>query len=514
MTAKPNHSKKKAPGKHARKKPDLMDDLFLEEDLPRKIKHKPAPHSRLARRRKQRRKSRAKKTAYGSVSALLAVVCLLLIGLGALATRQYFDFLEIRAYLDRETFYPGVVVDGEDLSGCTLPEAIEAFREKELALAAQRDLTFVLDGAEYAYDSLSLGYSSNFEAVLQGAWKIGRTGGNLHERYEQALAGCNYEISRGFDETMLRQATYNLAASFTKESVSAEIADFTHNTGKFTFTQEQNGVFVDSEELYRSANAALEAGESSVEIVAHVVAPEVTAEQLAAQYGEMSSAVTNASSSNDNRISNIRLACAAINVCLQPGEEFSFNETVGERTKEAGYKKAGVYISGELGEEIGGGICQVSTTLFNAVVKADLEITERHNHSLPVSYVDNGKDATVNWGSQDFKFVNSTDEPIYIVAFVTDDWRVRTHIFGKMRTDGITISLIPVVKDIISPGKEELRYVSDLAPGEMRLKSKARDGYRVNSYKAYTDADGNVIDKVFLCSSYYPPRAKVIEVGQ
>ena len=165
-------------------------------------------------------------------------------------------------------------------------------------------------------------------------------------------------------------------------------------------------------------------------------------------------------------------------------------------------------------EEIGGGICQVSTTLFNAVVKADLEIVERHNHSMPVSYVDNGKDAAVSWGAQDFRFVNSTDEPIYIVAYVSGDWRVKVHIFGKLRTDGLEVSLVPIVQETLKPREDEYRYTTDLAPGATRVKRKASNGYRVNTYKAYTDAEGNVVDKVFLCASYYPPKGAIIEIGQ
>lgn len=502
-------------GRHAKKQRDWDDDLFLDDvpEKPKKKKH--AAHSRSARRAKARRKARMHRTAWGALAAACAVVCAMIVGFSALSIMRYAEFLEMRAYLDRDTFYPGVKVDGVELSGYTLPDALDMFRKREMDYAAGQGLSFALEGEEYEKSAVELGFGSNYAAIVKAAWEFGREG-SIEQRYAQAQEGYAYTIDQGYDEEILRRTTYELAASLTKDGVDAEITDFIYNKGQFVFSEEQYGAFVDSEALYESAAQALDAGERTVAIEREVIEPNVTAEELAQKYGEIAVAVTNASSSNDNRISNIRLACKAINCMkLEPGQEFSFNDTVGERTKAAGYKKAGVYISGEVGEEIGGGICQVSTTLFNAVVKADLEITERHNHSLPVSYVDNGKDATVSWGAQDFKFVNSSDEPVYIVAFVTDDWRVRVHIFGRLREDGLTVSLVPVLQETVQPrDEEEYRYTDELPTGTTRVKSKARKGYRVNSYKAYTDADGNVVDKVFLCSSYYPPRAAIVEVGR
>ncbi|MDO4739658.1 MAG: VanW family protein [Eubacteriales bacterium] len=503
---------KKQPPRHAKKEPENWDDLFFEE-APKKRK-KPAPHSRSARRARAKRKARVRRTLYGSLAALFGGLCLCIVLFCTLSTVRYFEFLEMRSLLDRNTFYPGVTVDGVDLSGSTLSDAMDAFRQREMDYGGDRDITFRIDGQEHVLSSLELGFGSNYQAILQAAWDVGREG-TLEQRYAQALEGGSFTVDRGYDEGILRQSMSSLAASLSTESVDAQITDFIYNQGRFEFSREQQGVYVDGEELYRQVQTALQNGLQTVDVNHTILEPKVTAEELAGQYGELSLAVTNASSSNNNRINNIRLACEAINCLkLEPGEEFSFNEVVGQRTRDAGYKKAGVYISGEVGEEIGGGICQVSTTLFNAVVKADLEITERHNHSLPVSYVDNGKDATVSWGSQDLKFVNSSDEPVYIVAYVTDDWRVRVHVFGKLRTDGLTISLVPVLQQTVQPGEAEYRYTTDIPTGTTRVKSDARKGYRVNTYKAYTDAEGNVVDKQFLCSSYYPARGAIIEVGQ
>ena len=124
--------------------------------------------------------------------------------------------------------------------------------------------------------------------------------------------------------------------------------------------------------------------------------------------------------SNTNRSQNLKLASDKINgTVLMPGEEFSYNQVVGKRTVEAGYKNAKIYSNGQVVDGLGGGICQISSTLYNAVLLADLEITERRNHYFKTSYVPAGRDATVVWGSIDFKFKNTRSYPIKIEAKVS-----------------------------------------------------------------------------------------------
>ena len=135
----------------------------------------------------------------------------------------------------------------------------------------------------------------------------------------------------------------------------------------------------------------------------------------------MISAYTTKTTSDSNRNTNIRLACEAINgTALMPGETFSFNQTTGQRTTSKGYRSAGAIAAGQSIEEVGGGICQVSSTLFNAVARADLQIVERSPHAWPSTYVGKGEDATVNWPNLDFKFKNNTDAPIFVITYYKD----------------------------------------------------------------------------------------------
>ena len=121
----------------------------------------------------------------------------------------------------------------------------------------------------------------------------------------------------------------------------------------------------------------------------------------------------------ENRLNNIILASASVNgLILEPGEEFSFNRIVGQRTPARGYRSAPAFSNGTTVQAIGGGICQVSSTIYSAIMDSSLQITERHPHGLPVSYIPRGRDATVSWGSLDFRFVNNTDYPLRLDAEV------------------------------------------------------------------------------------------------
>ena len=258
---------------------------------------------------------------------------------------------------------------------------------------------------------------------------------------------------------------------------------------------------------------ALNAGGGTVELVVNSIQPAVKKADIASQYGMIASAVTNASSSSSNRLSNIKLALQFINgTCLAPGETFSFNGTVGERTTARGFKAATAYSSGKVVEEVGGGICQVSTTLFNAAVKSDMKIVERHNHSLTVGYVDLGKDAAVNWDSQDLRFTNTSSDNVYICCYLTSDKRVRFGIFGKLLPNGESITV-----EGVTTGRVDYQTVYQpsmtLASGETKVAQSGKQGYTAEAYKIRWDANGNQISKELLCKSTYRSTDEIIEYG-
>lgn len=149
-------------------------------------------------------------------------------------------------------------------------------------------------------------------------------------------------------------------------------------------------------------------------------------------YGQtLGSSTTSFASSNRNRSKNIELATKACNgYIVKPGETFSFNTVVGKRTKERGYKEAGVYVNGQTDTGVGGGICQVSSTLFNAALESNMVITARRAHSLPVSYLPRGRDAAVSWGGPEFKFKNPHKFPVMIGTYYDKGGKLTMSILG------------------------------------------------------------------------------------
>ena len=465
--------------------------------------YRPAP-----RRRRRRRRT------FSFMSLLLALMICGLVGLGVWRTKEYRAFAEMKQVVSRQTFYPGTKVEGLDVSQMTLEQALEYWNSQ--VEPKYRDRAAVLnDGTRVT--AAELGYQSDYAQTLSSAWNAGRSG-SLEERYIRMTQGvgqaADYAVNRSFCDTALAEAfAASIAQQVDREAQDARLVSFNTQTYNFEFEPEVQGRRLDQAQLAADVETVLAAGGGEVQMQIEVLQPEITQENVAANYGMISYAVTDASSSNSNRLENIRLALSFIDgISLEPGESFSFNKTVGERTTARGFKTAKAYSQSKVVEEVGGGICQVSTTLFNAVVKADMQIDERHPHSLTVSYVDLGKDAAVDWGNKDLRFTNTSSDRIYIGCYLTDDKRVRIGIFGRLIPDGVTIALEGKKTDTIDYSTE-YQVSFSLAPGEQRVAQKGKNGYRAVTYKVWYDANGNELRRIELCKSKYSPTTEIIEYG-
>ena len=189
-------------------------------------------------------------------------------------------------------------------------------------------------------------------------------------------SGINLTTTASYDHEAVRALVADIAAYVTRDPVDAQIQSFDYATRTFSFTESQPGVTLDEDLLYERVTAALDRWESGVTVTVDpiVTEPAVTKDELVASFG-LVAAYTTETTNDSNRNTNIDLACQAINgTALMPGETFSFNQATGQRTTEKGYKSAGAIAAGQSIEEVGGGICQVSSTLFNAVARANLEI--------------------------------------------------------------------------------------------------------------------------------------------
>ncbi len=472
------------------------------------------PPQRTGRDRVPPRKKKRRRSPVNGTTFFLLLLIVGMIGIGVWRQRAYADFTAMKAVVAQQTFYAGTTVEGVDVSQMTLQEALDHWNAQ--IEPQYREIAAVLnDGTRLT--AAQMGYFSDYETVLAGAWNAGRQG-SLVERYNRIAlhmeSPSSYEVTRClYDDAVVRSFATQLAQQVDAEPKDAALLSFDTGNQSFQFEPEQPGRTLNQEKLVASIEGALAAGGGSIVLEIDAVQPAVTLENVSAQYGMISSAVTNASSSSSNRLANIKLAISYINgTCLTPGETFSFNDTVGERTTARGFKTATAYSGGTVTEEVGGGICQVSTTLFNAAVKANLTIKERSSHSLTVSYVDVGKDAAVDWGNKDLKFTNSTDENVYICCYLSDDKRVYFGIFGKLLPDGMSITLESQKTGDID---YETEYQVDftMASGSSKVIQKGKKGTSAVTYKVYWDASGNEIQREQLCKSNYKATKEIIAYG-
>lgn len=215
--------------------------------------------------------------------------------------------------------------------------------------------------------------------------------------------------------------------------------------------------------------------------------------------------------SNVNRSKNLEIAASKINgTVLLPGEKFSFNAVVGERTVADGYKDAKIYADGQVVDGLAGGICQISSTLYNAVLRANLQIDERYNHTFTTSYVQPGRDATVVYGVKDFKFTNNRNYPIKIGANVANGVAEFT-IYGFKEENEYDVKILPVttettpftVKNVVDP---------TIPAGSSYVLQNGASGCRVTTYKEVW-LNGAVISKEVISNDVYKPMTKIIKMG-
>ena len=277
----------------------------------------------------------------------------------------------------------------------------------------------------------------------------------------------------------------------------------------YKIVAEQYGAKYDLDDSISAFNKAKEGKE--FEVKAKAIVPSITKEDLEKNlFKDVLGEYTTTVNGSYVRKNNVRLAGEKCNVILLPGEEFSYNQTVGKRTKENGFGEAGAYLNGETVQEVGGGVCQASSTLYNAVVLANLEVTERTNHTYISSYVPIGRDATVSWGGPDFKFKNNRDYPIKIEASYAGG-KLTCKIIGT-DVDG---SYVKFTSERTGDVAYNTKYENDatIPEGQQVTKQAGSNGGRAVSYRLVYDKDGKLLSKKKEAKSYYKGHEAIIAVG-
>lgn len=418
--------------------------------------------------------------------------------------------------IEKANVRPDVIVDGVRIGGIpfggfTATEAMAKLREYEAQLLS-RPVRLECAGKAWPLPLERAGVRVD-TAVLKKALTVGHRGWLIKrylERRQVSRDGIDFPIKVVVD----REKLTSLVAELTKElTVLPQNAGFrVLPDDTIVVVPGRDGRYADAAAAYGQLVAILnEGGEPVVRLQLKRVPPDHTTAEILSMgldclLGEFT---TFFNKNKPNRVYNISVAAGALNgLLVKPGEVVSFNEIVGPRSTEAGYKTAPIIMNNEFVDAVGGGVCQVSTTLYNVVLLTGLEVVERRNHSLPVEYVPAGRDATVVYGGTDFKFRNNTAKYLYIRTSVSRN-RLTIKIYGnhdfKRR-----VEVRSWVTKILEP--KVIRYEDpNLEAGKTVVKQKGIRGCQAKAERLIWYGDKVVKEE--LPSSLYHPLDEIVAVG-
>ena len=458
------------------------------------------------------------------MAAACAGLLLLLCGVIASLYQAYKPFQQKKAVVAQNTIAQGVLVDGVHVGGMSRAEAAAALQKQE-NVSGGLWLTVQVDGETWVITPKELPLERNTQAVLETAYAVGRQGSRetvasaltpfeyrYQHLYHTVTSPVQLHTSVTYSAEKLWELVRIIENRVNRDAVDAQVATFDFSSRSFTFTEDRQGARLDADALYKRIADLLDRQQYSatVSVQSEPIMPKVTRAELMNTFARVS-VYTTQTTSDANRNNNINLACRAITgTAVMPGETFSFNQATGQRTLDKGYRMAAAISGGATVDEIGGGVCQVSSTLFNAAAMADLTILKRSPHTWPSNYVEKGRDATVNWPNLDFVFRNDKDTPVFIVAYYQQR-QCTVEIYGASLGTGQSIELsTQLISRTDPPGEPLYEYNPQLDPGTTQEKKKARTGYVVETYKVYLK-NGVETRRDWLCTSEYPMIQQVIE---
>lgn len=512
-----------------------------------------------------------KKTKKGlTIGISLAVVALALSAVVfILYNQRNLTEQERQQIINSGTFHDGITVNSVPVGGLTIEGAAEKLKDQEQALLSEVSYTMTFGEKEYTLTASDFGVTFNTQEVLAEAMLVAREG-SLDELKAEvadiAASGKDFSIDYTLDPTPVTTRIEQIAAELNSDPVNAslkshvsqataeelgsatatqtpetaetvetsvqaspapdqeqttQVEQETIINGQFVYLKEKEGVAVDQDALYQSiASMAAEKQFGAIAIPVVNTPAEITVDSLSQTLtlrGSFSTSFGHSPYNRSTRVYNLNKATGLINgTVLKPGDIFSANGTLGNRTYAAGWKPAPAIIEGGANTEdqAGGGVCQVSTTLYVAALQSDLEIVYRQPHSSKLSYVDGGLDATIDSGRIDFKFKNNTTSDIYIFMWIDkNEQKVFAEIYGEPIT-GEYDTIVASSKKVssLSPGADEYKTDNSLPAGSIVLVTERKSGSIWQSYLTYYK-DGKEVKTVEVARSKYPAHPNKYSVG-
>lgn len=463
--------------------------------------------------------------AIGIVLALVIAALLIVNGVKTMRLNRVKE--EIAPY--DKVYGDNIFINDVNISRMTPEQALAAVK----AAMDQRVHSWQLDltsgGWKYYtlnYPVLGIDYTeSQLYPFLNEAWALTHTG-DPFERREAILKRRDtpyhaYTTEQKLDDTNLDHILRQIADAVYTEPADAMLILFRPDEkDPFVIRDEQMGRAINIEEAKKQILEMAATGQGGTyDMVPVLTAPQITRKDIERTVALRAEATTVISkSSTENRTNNIRAAFSKINGrIMEPGETFSFNRSVGERTVANGFFEAIEYVKGDLATGIGGGVCQASTTLYQAALMGEMKIIKRDIHSFPVNYTEKGQDATVYFTRDheiDFRFKNTSPGRIYIVAHVEKGANSKTLVckvrfYGESLGDGVRYKLRSNIDEVLQT--DEIAYIPDKSKehvyykDEVELSRNAVDGYVVSTYLQRFE-NGTMVDERLVTNDRYNPR--------
>lgn len=416
------------------------------------------------------------------------------------------------AFTVTDDIYGGVRVGDIDVGGLS-PQAAEqklaaAFRER----TEQPPVILVYKDQRWQMTAADIELTLDIAALVREAYAVGRTGHivqQLQDRYLAINRGHTIPLAVAYHTGKIHARLMAIAESIDREPKNATIrlADFT-----VTRTAEATGYKVNvTKTLADIATHLTSRIPMTLPLSVEEIKPAVATRDLEGIDGVIASYTTQFDPTDKNRSENIALAAKNINnVLVRQGETFSFNTLVGPRLAQNGYKIAPVFINGRLVPDWGGGVCQISSTLYNAVLLADMTIEERTSHFRPPAYVPLGQDATVADNYLDFRFRNTSAHNIYLLCDIAGD-QVNVHILGRLTASPPHIQIVAADKKVWEPNTV-IKQDPQLELGKEVVEVEGQKGFQVTTYRVKT-VNGREAGRELLATDEYKPEERVVRVG-
>lgn len=403
------------------------------------------------------------------------------------------------------TIRKGINIEQCDVSWLPVQEAKKLVTDYINDKYPQKGLTLQYKDKQWYVPLKDIGFQFLVDDAVNKAYMAGRDG-NIFKKvfYAISISKNNLNLTTG-----IKYDTEKLRKFIQKAKQECDIveknASIQFNKGTVTFNQETvgNELNIDTS-LKKVENQIVKRNFSTIDLEVEYKKPHITVNDIKDINTVLGSYSTKFSTADKNRTYNINLACSKINgYILMPGDVFSMSKVLGAVNEETGYKEAPVIIKNQLTKGYGGGVCQVSSTLYNSVLLAGLDVTNRNPHSLTLPYIAPGRDATINGDTLDFKFMNNLDYPICINAG-TEGGTLRIRIMGRKNKNADTIKLRTQVIAYYEPQEAEVIIDNTLAYGQSVVEIKEKKGVRVVLYRE-TYRNGDLLFQEKISEDYYKP---------